>query len=103
MGGTCAILGIPREISPWETGKGTAYQPFSLLPGDCARRRDAVRQIHRVIEQREHVRFRRHVHHEGFGNPGDRIIITAGVPLGTPGATNMLRIAYIDADGQGGI
>ena len=26
-------------------------------------------------------------------SPGERIIITAGVPLGTPGATNMLRIA----------
>ncbi|KGD92057.1 MULTISPECIES: pyruvate kinase [Rhizobium/Agrobacterium group] len=40
---------------------------------------------------------------EGFGNPGDRIIISAGVPLGTPGATNMLRIAYIGSDGQTGI
>ena len=30
--------------------------------------------------------------------PGERIIITAGVPLGTPGATNMLRIAYIGAE-----
>lgn len=40
---------------------------------------------------------------EGFGRPGDRIIVTAGVPLGTPGATNMLRIAYIGSDGQGGI
>lgn len=40
---------------------------------------------------------------EGFGRPGDRIIITAGVPLGTPGATNMLRIAYIGSDGKGGI
>ncbi|SFI56461.1 pyruvate kinase [Aerobium aerolatum] len=39
---------------------------------------------------------------ENFGNAGDRIIITAGVPLGTPGATNMLRIAYIGADGKGG-
>lgn len=39
---------------------------------------------------------------EKFGNAGDRIIITAGVPLGTPGATNMLRIAYIGADGKGG-
>ena len=37
---------------------------------------------------------------EGFGKPGDRIIITAGVPLGTPGATNMLRIAYIGSDVQ---
>lgn len=36
---------------------------------------------------------------EEFGKSGDRIIITAGVPLGTPGATNMLRIAYIGSDG----
>ncbi|MQW88072.1 pyruvate kinase [Sinorhizobium saheli] len=40
---------------------------------------------------------------EGFGKPGDRIIITAGVPLGTPGATNMLRIAYIGSDGRSGV
>jgi pyruvate kinase len=40
---------------------------------------------------------------EGFGNPGDRIIISAGVPLGTPGATNMVRIAYIGSDGQSGV
>ncbi len=40
---------------------------------------------------------------EGFGKPGDRIIISAGVPLGTPGATNMLRIAYIGSDGLSGI
>ena len=33
---------------------------------------------------------------EGFADPGDRIIITAGVPFGTPGATNTLRIAWID-------
>jgi pyruvate kinase len=26
------------------------------------------------------------------------VIVVAGVPLGTPGATNMLRIAYIGAD-----
>jgi pyruvate kinase len=36
---------------------------------------------------------------EGFARPGDRIIVTAGVPLRTPGATNMLRIAYVSADG----
>lgn len=33
---------------------------------------------------------------EGFSAPGERIIITAGVPLRTPGATNMLRIAYVN-------
>ena len=37
---------------------------------------------------------------EGFGQPGDRVIITAGVPLRTPGSTNMLRIAYVGSDVQ---
>jgi pyruvate kinase len=32
---------------------------------------------------------------EGFAKPGERIVITAGVPLGTPGATNLLRVAFI--------
>ena len=38
---------------------------------------------------------------DGFAKAGQRVIIVAGVPLGTPGATNMLRIAYVgpsDAD-----
>jgi pyruvate kinase len=38
---------------------------------------------------------------EGFTKPGDRILITAGVPVGTPGTTNMLRIATIGKDGKG--
>jgi pyruvate kinase len=32
---------------------------------------------------------------EHFALPGQRVIITAGVPLRTPGTTNMLRIAYV--------
>jgi pyruvate kinase len=32
---------------------------------------------------------------EGFADEGQRIIITVGVPLGSPGSTNMLRIAEI--------
>jgi pyruvate kinase len=32
---------------------------------------------------------------DGFADPGKRVIIVAGVPLGTPGATNMVRIAYV--------
>ena len=33
---------------------------------------------------------------EGFAKKGDRLVITAGVPFGTPGATNTLRIAWVD-------
>lgn len=32
---------------------------------------------------------------EGFAVAGERIVITAGVPLGTTGATNMLRVAFV--------
>jgi pyruvate kinase len=32
---------------------------------------------------------------EGIGQPGQKIVVTAGVPLRTPGATNILRVAYI--------
>lgn len=32
---------------------------------------------------------------EGFAVPGERIVITAGVPFGTPGSTNTLRIARV--------
>ncbi|MCP5411275.1 MAG: pyruvate kinase [Alphaproteobacteria bacterium] len=33
---------------------------------------------------------------EGFAGAGDRIVVTAGVPLGTTGATNMLRVAFVE-------
>ena len=33
---------------------------------------------------------------EGFARSGDRLVITAGVPFGTPGSTNTLRIAWVD-------
>jgi len=36
---------------------------------------------------------------EGFVKPRDGILITAGVPLGSPGATNMIRIAFVDENG----
>ena len=32
---------------------------------------------------------------EGFAQPGSCIVITAGLPFGTPGATNLLRIAWV--------
>jgi pyruvate kinase len=38
---------------------------------------------------------------EGFAKPGQRVIIVAGVPLGTPGATNMVRIAFVGAEDAG--
>src|SRR5258705_1276035 len=35
---------------------------------------------------------------DGFSQVGQRVIIAAGVPLGTPGATNILRVAFVGAE-----
>ena len=35
---------------------------------------------------------------DGFAKAGQRIIIVAGIPLGTPGATNMVRIAFVGSE-----
>ena len=32
---------------------------------------------------------------EMIAKEGERLVVTAGVPFGTPGATNILRIAYV--------
>ncbi|WP_374655849.1 pyruvate kinase [Dongia sp.] len=33
---------------------------------------------------------------EDFAKAGERIVVTAGVPLGTPGSTNILRVAWVE-------
>ncbi len=33
---------------------------------------------------------------EDFAKVGERIVVTAGVPLGTPGSTNILRVAWVE-------
>ena len=68
-----------------------AWGLHCVVTGDATDLDDMVNRACRIVVS------------EGFGGPGDRIIITAGVPLGTPGSTNMLRIAYIGSDGVTGI
>ena len=52
-----------------------------------------VRNIDRMVSAACQAALR-----EGFGQPGDQIAITAGVPFGQPGSTNLLRIAQIWPD-----
>lgn len=61
----------------------------------CVRAVEAT-NLEDMVDQACAIAFR-----EGFAKPGDRVAITAGVPLGTPGATNMLRIAFVGQDGSG--
>jgi pyruvate kinase len=43
-----------------------------------------------VVERATEMAYR-----EGFAKSGERIVITAGVPLGTSGSTNLLRVAFV--------
>jgi len=51
-----------------------------------------------MVERACRIAFR-----DGFADPGQRVIIVAGVPLGTPGATNMVRIAFVGSDVMGDV
>ena len=83
---------------------------MALSPrGDTARRMQMAWGLHAVVcEDAEALSdlvqiAARVAGEEGFVNPGQKIILTAGVPLRTPGATNLLRIATIADDGRTGI
>jgi pyruvate kinase len=75
---------------------------------ETARRLSLVWGLHCVVTEDATdlddmvARACRIAHDESFAREGDRIIISAGVPLRTPGSTNMLRIAYIGEEGQAG-
>jgi pyruvate kinase len=63
---------------------------LSLVWGlHCVHTEDA-RDLDDVVDRAARIAWT-----EGFAKPGERIVITAGVPLGTPGATNLLRVAFV--------
>jgi pyruvate kinase len=81
---------------------------IALSPNlSTARRLALVWGVHCVVTEDESdidamvARACRIAFREGFARPGQRVIIVAGVPLGTPGATNMVRIAFVGADDTG--
>jgi len=59
----------------------------SVLTSDPANLADMVRKACRIAFE------------EDFVKADDGMLIIAGVPLGSPGTTNMVRIAYLDENG----
>jgi pyruvate kinase len=49
--------------------------------------------VHSVEEMVKHAGD--HALREGIAEKGDRLVTTAGMPFGTPGATNLLRISWV--------
>jgi len=77
----------------------------AITPNEATGRRLAVCWgVHCVVAEDAHDlddmvdRASRLAFRDGFAKAGQRIIIVAGVPLGTPGATNMVRIAFVGSD-----
>jgi pyruvate kinase len=72
---------------------------------ETARRLAVAWGVHAVVtddarDERDMTdRACRHAYIDGFVGAGERVIIVAGIPFGTPGATNNLRIAVIGPDG----
>ena len=80
---TAPILGLTANL-------GTARRLAVLWGVHWVPTRD-IRSFSDMVE-----RARRLAVQEGFARSGDRIVITAGVPFGTPGSTNTLRIAWVE-------
>ena len=75
---------------------------IALTPSiETARRLSLAWGLHCVLTDDAHdlddvvERAARIAESEGFAATGERIVVTAGVPLGTPGATNLLRVAFV--------
>ena len=77
---------------------------LALTPNVATARRLAqVWGVHPVVSEDLHSDFGEMIDksisvaiREGFAVPGQRLVITAGMPFGTPGATNILRIAWAE-------
>lgn len=121
--GADAIADAAREIADnlelsaivcWTSSGSTAFRvarerpkppTVAITPNpSTARRLSLVWGVHCVIAQDARdqddmvERACRLAFREGFARAGQRVIIVAGVPLRTPGATNMLRIAFVGSD-----
>ncbi len=83
----------PKPITIALTPKIATARRLALLWGvHCVVTQDA-RDLDDMVSRACRFAFQ-----DGFAKPGQRIIVVAGVPLGTPGATNMLRIAFVGSE-----
>ncbi len=101
-------------VCAWTSSGSTAFriarerpQPpiLALTPNrDTARRLALVWGVHAIVTKDASDiddmarRASKFSNREGFSEEGDRVIVIAGVPFGTPGATNMIRIGFCGAE-----
>jgi pyruvate kinase len=81
-----AVMGLTPVLA---TGRRLAlvWGMHAVLTSDPENLADVVRKACRIAFE------------EGFARARDGILITAGVPIGSAGTTNMVRIAFLDEQG----
>jgi pyruvate kinase len=100
-----------KTIAAWTSSGSTAFRlarerpnstVIALTPNRAtARRLSLVWGVHAVVTKDandvDDMAFRacKFALREDFAKQGDRIIVVAGLPFGTPGGTNMVRIAMV--------
>ena len=103
-----------KTVAAWTSSGATAFRiarerpnstVMALTPSQhTARRLALVWGVHPIrtkdASDIDDMTFRacKFAMREGMSKVGDRIIIVAGVPFGTPGATNMVRIAFVSQE-----
>ncbi|MBM1171901.1 pyruvate kinase [Microvirga arabica] len=103
-----------KTVAAWTFSGSTAFRiarerpnstVIALTPSiDTARRLALVWGVHSIrtkdANDIDDMAFRacKFAVREGFSNVGERVIIVAGMPFGTPGATNMVRIAFVNQE-----
>jgi len=65
-----------------------AYGVHSVLTEDVQNFSDMVHKAARLA------------YAHGLADDGQRLVVTAGVPFGMPGSTNVLRIAWVERPSQ---
>ena len=106
-------LDLPAMIG-WTSSGSTALRMSRERPSapivaispkiSTGRRLSLAWGVHCIVAEDAHdqddmvLRACRLAFKDGFAKSGQRVIIVAGVPLGTPGATNMVRIAFVGAE-----
>ena len=65
-----------------------SYGVHSVNTGDVSTFAEMIQKASRIAYQ------------DGLAAEGQRLVITAGIPFGTPGNTNVLRIAWVEGNSQ---
>ncbi|MGE3747326.1 MAG: pyruvate kinase [Sphingomonadaceae bacterium] len=75
------------------TPKLATARRLGLLWGAHAVRTKDVSSFEEMVAKSKRMALR-----HGFGNAGDRLVLMAGVPFGTPGSTNVLHVVRLIGD-----